>query len=70
MLKQYYFRINGLDLESDVLKIKKVLHTEQRVEVLEIDLDTGMAVIKSDVSGGAITAMIDAAGYNAILIPE
>ncbi len=69
-MQQYYFRINGLTSEDCILKIEQVLHALQGVEVLEIDLETQMAVIKSDNVAGVIISAINVTGYNAILIPE
>jgi len=70
MSEIYYFRINGLDDESCVSKIEKKLQAMMDVDVLDIDLDSGMAVIKSEHLAEEISAVIDSAGYNAILIPE
>ncbi len=69
MVQQYYFRINGLVSEDCILKIEQALQSLQGVEILEIDLETQMAIIKSDNVANVVASAIDAAGYNAILIP-
>jgi len=70
MTEQYYFRINGLNDESCVTKIEKRLLAMKGVEAVEVDLDTSMAVVKCELSVKEISAVIDGAGYNAILIPD
>ncbi len=70
MSQHHYFRINGLGSEACVLKIETALNAVQGIEVLEIDLETEMAVLKSDISAKVIVSIINGAGYNAILIPE
>lgn len=70
MSELHYFRINGLNDESDVSKIVNALKIIDEIESVEVDLDSGMAFIKSDVSALEISLIIDGAGYNSILIPE
>ena len=70
MSVQHYFRINGLQDESCVFKIEKALREKQGVEFVEIDFESEMAVIKSQLSAQEISVAIGAEGYNAILIPE
>ncbi|RDH82311.1 MAG: hypothetical protein DIZ80_08400 [endosymbiont of Galathealinum brachiosum] len=70
MSEQHYFRINGLNDESCVLKIEKALQAKSGVESFEIDFESEMAFIKSELSAEEISRVIDKEGYNAILIPE
>lgn len=70
MSELHYFRINGLQDESDVSKIENKFIVMDEVESVEIDLDSGMAVIKCDISTQEISLIIDGAGFNSILIPE
>jgi len=70
MTEQYYFRINGLNDESCVLKIETTLQAMAGVEAVEVDLETAMAVVKSELSVEDISMAIDGAGFNAILIPD
>ncbi|MCW8933691.1 MAG: hypothetical protein OQK98_03110 [Gammaproteobacteria bacterium] len=70
MAELHYFRINGLNNESDVSKILNILNVIEEVESVEVDLDSGMAFIKSNNSAMEISLIIDGAGYNSILIPE
>lgn len=70
MSELHYFRINGLNNESDVSKIVNTLKVIEEVESVEVDLDSGMAFIKSDISAQEISLIIDGVGYNSILIPE
>jgi len=70
MSELHYFRINGLNNESDVSKIEGKLKGMDEVESVEVDLDSGMAFIKSDISAEEISLIIDGAGFNSILIPE
>lgn len=70
MSEQYYFRINGMTCDGCVNKVEKNLQNLEGIEEYEVDLETGMAVVKASVSAQEITAAIDAAGYNAILVPE
>ena len=69
MSDQYYFRINGLSDENCILKIEKVLKAKPGIETVEIDFESEMAFIKSDISAEEILLIIDNEGYNAILIP-
>ena len=70
MLELHYFRINGLNNESDVSKIVNTFNAIEEVESVEVDLDTGMAFINSKISTQEISLIIDGAGYNSILIAE
>ncbi|MCW9048511.1 MAG: heavy-metal-associated domain-containing protein [Gammaproteobacteria bacterium] len=70
MAELHYFRINGLNNESDVSKIVNTLSVIDEVESVEVDLDSGMAFIKSNNLASEISLIIDAAGYNSILIAE
>jgi len=70
MSELHYFRINGMNDDSDVLKIENKLNVMDEVVSVEIDLDSGMAFIKSDISAKEISLIIDSAGFNSILIPE
>ena len=70
MSELHYFRINGLNNETDVSKIVSTLQVIDGVESVEVDLDSGMAFIKSIISAQEISLIIDGAGYNSILIPE
>ena len=70
MSELHYFRINGMNEDSDVLKIESKLNVMDEVESVEIDLDSGMAFIKSNISAQEISLIIDSAGFNSILIPE
>ena len=69
MSDQYYFRINGLSDENCILKIEKALKAKSGIETVEIDFESEMAFIKSDISAEEILLIIDNEGYNAILIP-
>ena len=69
MSDQYYFRINVLSDENCILKIEKALKAKADIETVEIDFESEMAVIKSDISAEEILLIIDNEGYNAILIP-
>jgi len=70
MYQRYYFRINGLHTDACRLKVTRALQQVSEIKVLEIDLETGMAVIESKVAAEIIESIIDAEGYNAILIPD
>jgi len=69
MSELHYFRVNGLNDETDVSIIVNTLKVIDEVESVEVDLDSGMAFIKSEISAQEISLIIDGAGYNAILIP-
>jgi len=70
MSELHYFRINGMHEDSDVLKIESKLNVMDEIESVEIDLDSGMAFIKGNISAQEISLIIDSAGFNSILIPE
>jgi len=70
MSELHYFRINGLNDESDVSKIESKLKVMDEVESVEVDLESAMAFIKSELSAQEISSIIDGVGFNSILIPE
>lgn len=70
MSEQHYFRINGMSCRGCVDTVEAAIRSIKGVESVEVDLETGMAIITGDVSSDVVMAAIDSAGYNAILIPE
>ncbi len=70
MSEQYYFKVNGMKCAGCVSNVEKAVQNLPGIESVEVDLDTAMAVVKGLASAESIGAAIDAAGFNAILIPE
>jgi len=69
MSEQYYFKINGMKCGGCVGNVENAIKKLPGIETVEVDLDSAMAVVKGDASAETIGAAIDAAGFNAILIP-
>ncbi len=70
MSDQYYFKVNGMKCGGCVSNVEKAIKKLPGIESVEVDLDTAMAVVKGVASAESIGSAIDAAGFNAILIPE
>ncbi len=70
MSEQYYFKVNGMKCDGCVSNVEKAVKKLPGIESVEVDLDTAMTVVKGLASAESISAAIDAAGFNAILIPE
>lgn len=70
MIEQYYFRVNGMKCQGCVDNIESAVNELEGVEHVEADLETSMVIVKGTASSNDITASIDAAGYNAILLAE
>jgi len=70
MSEQYYFKVNGMKCGGCVDNVELAIKKLPGIEDVEVDLDTAMAVVKGVASAESIGGAIDAAGYNAILIPE
>jgi len=70
MSEQYYFKVNGMKCGGCVENVEKAIKKLPGIEAVEVDLDTAMAVVKGAASAESVGAAIDAAGFNAILIPE
>ncbi len=70
MSQQYYFKVNGMKCGCCVSTLEKAIKQLPGVESVEVDLDTAMAVVKGTPSVESIRNAIDAAGFNAILIPD
>jgi len=70
MSAQYYFKVNGMKCDGCVENVEKAIKKLPGIETVEVDLDTAMAVVKGAASADSIGGAIDAAGFNAILIPE
>jgi len=70
MSEQYYFKVNGMKCGGCVSSVENAIKKLPGIESVEVDLETAMAVLKGVASAESIGAAIDAAGFNAILIPE
>ena len=70
MSEQYYFKVNGMKCGGCVTNVEKAINKLPGIESVEVDLDSSMAVVKGAASADSISAAIDQAGFNAILIPE
>ena len=70
MSEQYYFKVNGMKCNGCVINVENSIKKLPGIESVEVDLETAMAVVKGVASAQSVGAAIDAAGYNAILIPE
>jgi len=70
MSNQYFFRINGLNDNESVDQLEQVLKSIEGVEFVEVDLETGMASVRSSATSEKLTAIIDQAGYNAVLVSD
>ncbi len=70
MSEQYYFKVNGMKCGGCVTNVENAIKKLPGTESVEVDLETAMAVVKSAASAESIGAAIDAAGFNAILIPD
>jgi len=70
MSEQYYFKVNGMKCAGCVTNVENAIKKLPGIETVEVDLESAMAVVKSAASAESIGAAIDAAGFNAILIPN
>jgi len=70
MSEQYYFKVNGMKCGECVSNVENAIKKLPGIDYVEVDLETAMAVVKGAVSAQSVGFAIDAAGYNAILIPE
>lgn len=70
MSEQYFFRVNGMSCGGCVETVESAVKNIKGVEGVEVDLETGMASVKGNVSAEQVSSAIDAEGYNAIIIPE
>ena len=69
MSEQYYFKVNGMKCSGCVTNVEKAINRLPGIDAVEVDLETAMVVVKGAVSSKSVGDAIDAAGYNAILIP-
>ena len=70
MSAQYYFKVNGMKCDGCVNNVENAIKKLPGIESVEVDLETAMAVVKGVASAQSVGGAIDAAGYNAIIIPE
>ena len=70
MSEQYYFKVSGMKCDSCVISVENAINKLPGIESVEVDLETAMAVVKGAASAQSVSAAIDTAGFNAILIPE
>ena len=70
MSEQYYFKVNGMKCNGCVINVENAIKKLPGIESVEVDLETAMAVVKGAASAQSVSAAIDTAGFNAILIPE
>lgn len=70
MENQLFYRINGMHSEECIRKVIKALKKIGGDGVVDIDLETGMASIKTEIADEEVTAAILEAGYNAVLVSD
>lgn len=69
-MQQHFYRVNGMKSEACESVIESTVRALDGVEYVEADFESSMVIAKGTVSPDAITAAIDSAGYNAILVAE
>jgi copper chaperone CopZ len=70
MTKQYFFRVNGMDNSTCEEKIEKIVRNIKGIEFVEADYESSMVIVKGSASSAEVTDVINAQGYNAILVAE
>ena len=70
MLEQYFFRVNGMEDSVCEAKVKEVVSTMKGVEFVDADYESNMLIVRGCASPDEIADVINAQGYNAILVAE
>jgi len=70
MSEQYFFRVNGMEDNTCESKIEKVVSMMKGVEFVDADYESNMLIAKGTASADEIADVINAQGYNAILVAE
>ena len=70
MSEQHFFKINGMKCGGCVAAIEKAIKELDGVEAVEVNLETSMASVTGNVSGDAVVAAVDGAGFSAALVAD
>ena len=70
MSEQYFFRVNGMESSACEEKVEKAVRSINGVEFVEADYESNMLIVKGKASSAEISDVINAQGYNAILVAE
>ena len=70
MSEQYFFRVNGMEGSTCEEKVEKAVRKMQGVEFVEADYESNMLIVKGSAYAEDIADIINAEGYNAILVAE
>jgi len=70
MSEQYFFRVNGMEDSTCEAKVEKVVSMMKGVEFVDADYESNMLIAKGTTSADEIADVINAQGYNAILVAE
>ena len=70
MSEQYFFRVNGMEDSVCEAKVKEVVSAMKGVEFVDADYESNMLIVRGCASADKIANVINAQGYNAILVAE
>jgi len=70
MSEQYFFRVNGMEDSICEVKVEKVVSNIKGVEFVDADYESNMLIVKGTATADEIADVINAQGYNAILVAE
>jgi len=70
MSEQYFFRVNGMESSVCEERVEKAVRNMNGVEFVEADYESNMLIVKGNASSDDIANIINAEGYNAILVAE
>ncbi len=70
MSEQYFFRVNGMQGSICEEKVEKAVRRINGIEYVEADYESNMLIVKGNASSDDIANIINAEGYNAILVAE
>ena len=70
MSEQYFFRVNGMEDSSCEEKVEKAVSKMKGIEFVDADYESNMLIVKGSASADEIAEVINARGYNAILVAD
>lgn len=70
MSEQYFFRVNGMESSVCEERVEKAVRSMNGVEFVEADYESNMLIVKGSAYAEDISNVINAEGYNAILVAD